>query len=505
MTFNLTEYLFQKNVSERPDSTALLFLNETSSLRSFTYAELFEETGRMASFLQKHTAPGDRIVLRLRSEPRLATLFFGACLCGRIPVPVSSMLTAEELKYIVEDSGATLLIYDSSLPAAPVSISSIAVDDVQGQGMASDPETQADDPAYLIYTSGTTGYPRGVLHAHRSVLGRIPMREGWTGLGPGDRLLHAGELNWSYTLGVGLMDTFAAGATALLYTGDRHNPAIWPDLIDRHNITIFAAVPGLYRRMLKYGAVRPWPHFRHGLTAGDALPPSVLYEWQNRTETPLYEALGMTEISTYISTGPKMRLKPGSPGKPQAGRRVALLDPESGRPFFEYGKQKTASEVGLLAVHRSDPGLMLRYWNMEQPAEHLFDPPYYGEWFSGGDLARFDEEGYLIYEGRSNNLMNAGGYRVSPTEVERILHQHVAVVDAAVLETSIADGLSIITACVVIEPAEGQPTEEELIAFCHEHLADYKCPKRVVFLEALPRSAGGKLQRRKLLSLLNAG
>lgn len=509
MTFNLTEFLFQKNLEEHPDAAALFFLDETRVIRTFTYAELYNEIRGMASFLQRQTSAGDRIVLRLKSEPRLAALFFGSVLCGRIPVPVSSMLTAEELDYLVTDSGAACMIYDPDLAKAITSADSISVDGIRYDTLLPLPHTQADDPAYLIYTSGTTGYPRGVLHAHRSVLGRIPMCEGWTGLGPGDRLLHAGELNWSYTLGVGLMDAFAAGATALLYTGDRHNPAIWPDLIERHQITIFAAVPGLYRRMLKYGHVRPWPHFRHGLTAGDALPASLLAEWQKNTGTALYEALGMTEISTYISTGPGMTVKPGSPGRPQKGRRIALLDPETGSPFYEYGdlqderqkKDATMTAPGLLAIHRSDPGLMLRYWNTEQsPSFEVIDPPFYGEWFSGGDLARFDADGYLIYEGRSNDLMNAGGYRVSPAEVERVLHRHAGVADVAVVETPLDDGLSIITACVV---RNDDVDAETLISYCHEHLADYKCPKRVVFVDALPRTAGGKLRRHDLLRLIS--
>lgn len=514
MTFNLTEFLFRNNLEERPRAEALLFLDETGIRRTYSYLELYSEIVSMASFLQRRTSAGDRIVLRLKSEPRMAILFFASVLCGRIPVPVSSMLTAEELVHLVKDSAAACMIYDPDLAMAETDAENICVEDICGDTLLPLPQTQADDPAYLLYTSGTTGYPRGVLHAHRSVLGRIPMRDGWTGLQPGDRLLHAGELNWSYTLGVGLMDTFAAGATALLYTGERHNPAIWPELIDRHRITIFAAVPGLYRRILKYGRVRRWPHFRHGLSAGDALPASLLAGWFEKTGTPIYEALGMTEISTYISTGPGMKVRPGSPGRPQRGRRIALLDSETGLPFFEYREKSDSSPddrqiifegsttaTGLLAVHRSDPGLMLRYWNMEEaPPFDVIEPPFYGEWFAGGDLARFDSDGYLIYEGRSGDLMNAGGYRVSPAEVERVLHLHPSVADVAVIETPLEDGLSIITACVV---RNSDVSAGDLISFCHEHLADYKCPKRVIFVDALPRTAGGKLRRRDLLRLIN--
>ena len=222
-------------------------------------------------------------------------------------------------------------------------------------------DTAADDPAFLIYTSGTTATPKGVLHAQRSAFGRRPMYQGWYGIGPEDRMLHAGAFNWTFTLGTGLTDPWANGATAIIYTGEK-DPALWPRLIAETGATLFAGVPGVYRQMLKYAKPAPTDFgvLRHGLMAGETPPPGLFEDWEARTGRPLYEALGMSEISTYVSSGPGVPRKPGAVGKAQAGRRLAVLPLDGGSEPLPSG------EEGLLAVHRSDPGLMLGYWQRPQ-------------------------------------------------------------------------------------------------------------------------------------------
>ena len=239
--------------------------------------------------------------------------------------------------------------------------------------------TAPNDPAYLVFTSGSTAEPKGVLHAHRVVIGRRPMHSDWLGLGEDDIVLHAGNINWTYTLGVGVLDPWACGATGALYTGIR-DPTVWLKLIEATRATIFAAVPGVYRQILKYGHPSAFDlsSLRHGVSAGEALSPDLLANWHDATGTWLYEALGMSEISTYISSRPGEPIRPGSPGRPQNGRRIAILPVDGGTtPLPPHA-------VGLLAVHRSDPGLMLGYLNC--PAEQA--AAFRGDWFIGGDLAK---------------------------------------------------------------------------------------------------------------------
>ena len=228
---------------------------------------------------------------------------------------------------------------------------------------------------------------------------------------------------------------------------------------------------------------------RHGLTAGEALPAALHADWVARTGRPLYEALGMSEISTYVSSGPRVPTRPGSPGRPQLGRRIAILDPHGDDTPQPVGT------IGLLAVHRTDPGLMLGYWNRPDDTSAAFRGP----WFLTGDCARLDADGYVWYEGRADDQMNASGYRVAPQEVEAALLEHNAIADCAVTETRQGD-ISLITAFVVLKaPADGMPaTADDILAHARGRLAAYKAPRRIVFVDDLPRTPTGKLKRRDL-------
>jgi acyl-coenzyme A synthetase/AMP-(fatty) acid ligase len=314
------------------------------------------------------------------------------------------------------------------------------------------------------------------------------MYQGWYGIGAGDRMLHAGAFNWTFTLGTGLTDPWANGATAIIYTGEK-DASLWPRLIKQTGATLFAAVPGLYRQILKYGdpARDSLGALRHGLMAGETPPPDLFDEWKERTGRDIYEALGMSEISTYISTSPSVPRKPGTIGKPQPGRRIAILGLEAGADPLPEG------EAGLLAVHRSDPGLMLGYWN--RPEEEA--AVYRGDWFVGGDIATMDGDGYVAHHGRANDLMKALGYRVSPLEVEAVLLQHPAVAEVACAEARVRDDVSVIAAFIVPH-AGAHPTSAEIEAFAAARLAAYKRPRAVLFVDALPRTANGKVMRARL-------
>ena len=226
---------------------------------------------------------------------------------------------------------------------------------------------------------------------------------------------------------------------------------------------------------------------RHGLMAGEAPPPGLFEEWEGRTGRPLYEALGMSEISTYVSSGPGVPRKAGAVGKPQPGRRVVVLPLEGGTEPLPPGSD------GLLAVHRSDPGLMLGYWNRPDEEAQV----YRGEWFIGGDLAAIDADGYVYHRGRANDLMKALGYRVSPLEVEAALLEHPAVAEVACAEVHVRADVSVIGAFIVAKDGAALDAAE-IERFAAERLAAYKRPRAIVFVETLPRTANGKLMRSAL-------
>jgi acyl-coenzyme A synthetase/AMP-(fatty) acid ligase len=278
----------------------------------------------------------------------------------------------------------------------------------------------------------------------------------------------------------------------VLYSGPK-DVEVWPKLIDVFGATLFAAVPSLYRQILKYCRLtrENLPTLRHALAAGEALSPATLSEWQATTGKPLLEAFGMSEISTFVSNRDGMPVRAGSPGKPQTGRPVAILAAD--------GRPAPAGEVGLLAVHRSDPGLMLGYWRRPEEEERVF----HGDWFAGGDLASFDADGYLWHHGRADDIMNAGGFRVSPLEVEAALAPCPGVAELAVAEHEVRAGVSVIAAFVVTSE-DAALRAEDIATFAEQRLAAYKRPRVIFFVPTLPRSANGKLLRRKLTGTVQA-
>ncbi len=478
--------------ADRPAFTFVLDDGE----RSWTYAQAWDRVQAIGrGLLTRGLEPGDRVLLRLPHSPEYAFAFFGATVAGLVPIPASPLLTEEEADFFVQDATPRGIVTAPEMRLSAFEGIEVGIDELETlDGPGPLPETDAEDAAFLIYTSGTTSKPKGVLHAHRSVYGRAMMREGWQDFRESDVTLHAGVLNWSYTLGVGLMDAWAAGAHAMLF-GGTYEADQWPALLERLGVTVFVAVPTVYRQILKYGHPedRDLSNLRHGLVAAEPLSPELRAEWQQRAGTEIYESLGMTEVSTYISSGPSTPVRAGSPGRPQPGRRVAIL-PEEGPP-----EPLPPGDVGLLAVHRSDPGLMLGYW--QRPEEDAV--VYRGEWFVGGDLASLDDDGYLWFHGRADDVMKSFGYRLSPVEIEAALISCEGVAEIAVVGLDIGDGKTLVTACIVVQP--GATLEASTLeAHAAQHLAEYKRPHQYRFLDSLPRAVTGKLQRSRLVEQLRA-
>lgn len=466
---------------DQPDKVALSLLGENAT-EDWTYAQIETAVrGAATGLLDSGLRSGDRVLLRLANTPDFPIAFLACITVGLIPVPTSSQLTAIEItamaralapKAVIASDGIALPDHTApiitaatlhtwaNLPAAPYDIG--------------DPNRAA----YIIYTSGTSGTPRGVVHAHRAIWARQMMMDGWYGLTEHDRVLHAGAFNWTYTLGTGLMDPWTRGATALIPTAGTP-PAQLATLLATQKATIFAAAPGTYRQLLK-APVTAMPHLRHGLSAGEKLPQTTRDAWETAANAPIFEAYGMSECSTFISGSPAVPAEIGTLGRPQPGRKIALLD-DAGTP----------TDHGQIAVHKSDPGLMLGYLNApaDTAARHI------GEWFLTGDIGHRTPTGAIQYAGRVDDMMNAGGYRVSPVEVEHALALHPAIQDAAAVEVRVKSDASVIaafyTSTDVIE-------RSELAAHCAQHLARYKCPRLFIQRDELPRGANNKILRRAL-------
>jgi acyl-coenzyme A synthetase/AMP-(fatty) acid ligase len=495
--FNMARYCLGAGPPRDPGKTGLILVADVDAPETaerWTFAELDDAARRVAAgLLAAGLRPGERLVIAMPNSGDYLLLFFGAIAAGIVPLPVSSLLTPAELGFLIADAepAAVAVAGGPDIPAG-IDVRTLTESDVAAVRAAPPlpayADTAADDPAFLIYTSGTSRRPKGVLHAQRNVWGRRPTYAGWSGIGASDVMLHAGAFNWSYTLSAGLADPWANGATAVLYRGPR-DASVWPKLIAGLGATLFAAVPGIYRQILKQGDIAQTGtgRLRHGLVAGEAPPPGLCEEWTGRTGRELHEAIGMSELSTFISTSPSVPRRPGAIGRPQPGRSVVVLDPDGGTEPLPAGTP------GLLAAHRSDPGLMLGYWNRpEEEAEVLR-----GDWFIGGDLASLDADGYVSHHGRANDIMKAGGYRVSPQEVEAAIAGHDSVAEVACTEVRVRADVSIIAAFVVAKPGASRDAAA-IKAYAAERLATYKQPREVVFVEQLPRTPNGKLKRAAL-------
>lgn len=498
--FNMAAYCLSAAASANPDKPALIVIADAAAntpAEVWSYSELEDAVLRCAAALKASgLAPGDRILIRLENTSAYAILFFGAIAAGLVALPASSQLTAAETMFLLTDSGAAAIAASDNLSlSVPAEVRLFSPSEVARMmrfaERAAYAPTTANDPAFLIYTSGTTAEPKGVLHAQRSAFGRRPMYQGWYGLSPNDRVLHAGAFNWTFTLGTGLTDPWANGATAIIYTGER-DPALWPRLIAATEATLFAGVPGVYRQMLKYSnpTRASIPTLRHGLVAGETPPQALFEEWAARTGTELYEALGMSEISTCISSAPGIPRRAGAVGKPQPGRRVVIIPADGGETPLAPGSE------GLIAVDRTDPGLMLGYWRRPEEEAAVFRGP----WFIGGDLGIMDADGYITHTGRNNDIMKALGYRVSPLEVEAVLAKHPDVAEVACAEIRVRADVSVIGAFVVAHVGK-QANPEAIAEFAAERLAAYKRPREIHIVEDLPRTANGKIKRSELARL----
>jgi acyl-coenzyme A synthetase/AMP-(fatty) acid ligase len=486
--FNMAQHVLAFSVERCPEKLALQILTQAGS-DDWTYARLTRAVqGCGAGLLALGLVPGDRVLIRLGSQVAFPILFLGALSVGLVPVATSAQLTTAEITPMTAHVRPQLIVATAgvALPDAPACPVLTDADIMAMHALAPAPWHMGDPdrPGYIIFTSGTSGRPMAVVHAHRAIIARQMMHTSWEGLTPDDRLMHAGALNWTYTLGTGLMDPWTVGATALI-PGAGVGVGDLPTLAARHCATILAAAPGVLRQMLR-APLPALPALRQALSAGEALHPAIRQAWTTATGTPVCQALGMSEISTFVSESPDRPAPVGASGFAQTGRRIAAL----GADLTPVPR----GTPGQLAVDRRDPGLMLGYLGASDP----FAGRLSGDWFLTGDQVVIDANGAVTYLGRIDDQINAGGYRVSPLEVETAMALCPGITDVAVTEVQIRPGVQVIGCFYTGSQALD---DAQLSAHAASVLARYKQPRVFQYLAALPRGANAKLNRRALRDL----
>lgn len=498
------------------NTTAMIVEDDQLGTDQISFADLARRTSQFAQLLRDlGIDSGERVLIRLPNCLDYPISFLGAMKLGAISVPTSTLLTVEEVLYLAKDSAAKVLVTDKAMWAKLVphidQCPQLELVLLSGQGEVLESNavkvmdlsaslnsittwqpasnTRSDDPAYLVYTSGTTGYPKGVLHAHRALIGRTPASTYWFDFAADsqDRIMHSGKFNWTYVLGSGLMDPLYLGKTVIVYEG-KNDANTWPQLIAKHQATIFVGVPTIYRQILQKTEFTQAdvPSLRHCMSAGEHLSDEVLQLWQQRFAINIYEAVGMSEFSYYLCETKSRPIRPGSAGFPQPGHDIQLLDPDTLQPV-EIGQE------GMICVPESDPGLFIEYWNLPEETQKL----RHDGWFFTGDFARYDDDGYIWFLGRKDDIIKSFGYRVSPYEIERVFKSHPAVADCAAVGEEIGKDKILVVAYAVLH--EGSTVSaDELFDYGKHHLAAYKAPKVVYLTKDFPRTKNGKILRREV-------
>src|SRR5680860_966098 len=517
---NVTDMFVDRNVREgRGDKTAVV---DTGEGRSFTYSQVQERVNRFGNVLRETlgTRLEERVLLLLLdSEPFVAS-FFGSIKVGAVPIPTNTMFTPAEYEYLLNDSRARVLVIHAEIleQVSPILDNTRYLEHVVVVGHAPslekqegisvhqfedllaesspelEPEVMSKDDACLwLYSSGTTGFPKGAVHLQHDMLYTSEhYARQVIGFSEEDRVFSVAKLFFAYGLGNALYFPFYVGGTTILYPA-KPDPETFFSIIDEHKPTILFSIPTAYLGML--GIEDAEERFdisslRVCVSSGEPLPQPVWEQWRERFGLELLNGIGSTEIlHIFISNYPG-RSRHGSTGQLVPGYEAKLLAQE--------GEEVPMGEVGDLLI--SGDSICAFYWNKHEKTKDAIQ----GRWIRTGDKYSVDEDGHYYYQGRSDDMLRAGGSWVSPVEVEATLVEHPAVLECGVVGTEDEAGLIKPKAYVVLASGytASPELEEELIAHVKARIARYKYPRWVTFLDELPRTATGKVQRYKLRQMV---
>ena len=499
---------------------ALYWEDESGATAAYTFWDIQREANRLSNALAGlGVKRGDRVALLLPQRPESAIAYMAIFQMGAVALPLSHLFGPDALEYRMEHAGASVAIVEPTTIAnlwavrgkLPQLRHVIGVGGARESGVHGwEPllekasrnfaplDTAADDPAVVIYTSGTTGAPKGAYEAHRLLVGNL---SGFVHSHdffpqPGDMFWSPADWAWAGGLFDALLPSWAFGIPILGYRGKFDAEKAY-HLLDRYGVRNSFLFPTALKLMMK--AV-PEPRKKYDLklrsimSAGESVGVTVI-EWaREHLGVTLNEMFGQTEINYVVGNcQAAWPVKPGSIGRPYPGHRVAVID--------ERGRERPRGELGEIAVHRScngeaDPVFFLEYWKNPQATKDKF----IGDWGLTGDQGKMDEDGYLWYQGRSDDVIKSSGYRIGPAEIENCLVKHPAVANAAVIGKPDATRGAVVKAFIVLQPGlqPSKQLEEDIQKHVRGRLAPYEYPKEIEFIDALPMTTTGKVQRKEL-------
>jgi acetyl-CoA synthetase len=495
--YNIAADVCDKHPRNKP---AMVWESFDGSTRELEWGELQDLANQAAHTLTAAgVTRGDRVAVVLTPTPETAAIFFGVWKLGAILLSMSVLYGDDGIEHRLSDSGAKLLVTDPDnaprfdRPWAPDTLV------LELDTLAASPtdhvcaDTAADDPAQLYYTSGTTGLAKGIVHAHRYILGHEEFRYCHE-LQNGERFHGMGE--WAWAAGIApLLGPWRLGALQCVYRREGgFDPHKQLDFLSRHAVTNVFTTPTAMRSMMAVeDAGTRYPQvFRRVCSAGEPLNPEAIRWFREQYGVTVLDYYGLTESYPLVANYPSLEVREGSMGKPMPGWDVELLD-EDEQPVG----QGERGEICLRA--RSNPHYPLGYWRNDEASAETFG----GEWFHTKDAAVRDEDGYIWYVGRADDVIIAAGYRIGPFEVESTCLEHAAVREAAVVASPDELRGNVVKAFIVL--ADGyEPSEalaDEIKGHVRERLSAYAYPRRVEFVSELPKTLTGKIRRIELRRL----
>jgi len=478
--------------------------------QGWTYGALAERVERFGHVLRSlGIRREERVLMCLLDTIDWPTAFLGAIKAGVVPVPVNTLMTENDYCFMLEDSRARLLVVSDELyPKFAKAIGAakdlmhvvISGENAHGRSRFEDllaaaatdavtAPTVRDDMCFWLYTSGSTGKPKGAVHTHADLrLTDELYGKPFLGITENDVCYSVAKLFFAYGLGNALTFPMSAGATTVLLP-HRPTPELVADILKKHPVTVFYAVPTFYAAFLASAAApaRADVRIRRCVSAGEALPADVGRRWSERYGVDILDGIGSTEMLHIFISNRAGEVRYGTTGKPVPGYEVRLID-DDGKVIETRGK------MGELQVRGPTSAIM--YWNNREQSRATF----LGEWTRSGDKYVEDENGYFIYCGRHDDMLKVSGMYVSPFEVEAVLQSHPEVLEAAVVGWPDVDALIKPKAFVVLKAPDraGDELVRTLQDYCRQKLAPFKYPRWLEFRSELPKTATGKIQRFKL-------
>jgi benzoate-CoA ligase len=504
--FRMSDYFLYHNVEEggREGKVCLYYRDET-----YTYGEAARLSNRAGGALRESgLGVEDRVLIALPDCPEFVWTWFGANRAGGVITMVNPLLPAEDYRYYLEYTRARVAVIHESLLESFTQAahdaqhlrSVLVVGGERGRfhsfGEAlvaqSDELTPADmhrdDVAIWLFTSGSTGHPKGAVHfQHDLPYNTECYAKGVLGVREDDLTVSVPKLFFGYATGTNLLFPFAVGGATALFS-ERSTPEKLFEVISRYRPTILTSVPTMINGMLNVegAAQKDLSSLRMCLSAGEALPEELYRRWVETFDVEIYDGIGSAEMFHIYITNRPGDVKPGSLGRVVEGYRAQIVD-GAGRPV-------PTGEMGTLRIKGDSAALC--YWQAHEKSKQTFA----GDWCTTGDQFHMDEEGYFWYHGRTDDMLKVSGVFVAPAEIENCLLQHEAVLEAAVVGHDAGDGLIKPKAFLVLR--EGHAPGEELAQvikdFVKSHLALYKYPRHVEFVDSLPKNDRGKIDRKKL-------